>query len=285
MSNDRDTLVLDAIAGRRPNGKGRVRANCPFCAMVVGKADRKQCLELNVNGGWWKCYRCESGGRVGDMPFDLATVQQTDRAGDQKPPVVMPDGFVPLWKPEGKAAITTRPGLAYLEKRGVGPDIIAAARIGACVRGPFAGRVVVPIYRAGKLAGYVGRAWRKKAERKYMYNAGFERAITLYNEEALYVTTREPVIIVEGVFDTFPFWPDACAVLGKPSEQQIEMMTRARRPIAIVLDGDAWREGAALAMGLRRHGKEVVSLRLRPGVDPDEIPDAVRAQARAAFAA
>lgn len=284
MSNDKDTLILDAISGRRPNSKGRIRANCPMCMLVTGKTDRKQCLDLNTNGGWWKCYRCSSSGRVSAMPFDLSTVQQEGRKEEEKPPVVMPEGFVPLWKAEGKAAITTKPALRYLETRRISPEMVAAARIGACVRGPFAGRIVIPIYRGGKLAGYVGRAWQKKVERKYMYNAGFERAITLYNEDALYVTTAEPVLIVEGVFDTFPFWPHACAVLGKPSEDQIKMMVNARRPIAIVLDGDAHREGAALAMGLRRHGKRVVSLRLNAGVDPDEIPDEVLRRARAAFA-
>jgi hypothetical protein len=253
--------------------------------MVVGKVDRKQCLELNINGGWWKCYRCESSGRVGDMPFDLATAQPTRPLGDEKPPVNLPDGFVPLWKAEGKAAITTEPARRYLDRRRVPPDIVEAARIGACVRGPFAGRIVIPIYKAGKLAGYVGRIWRKKGDRTYMYNAGFERATTLYNEEALYVTTDEPVLVVEGVFDTFPFWPDAVAVLGKPSEPQVEMLLKARRPIAVVLDGDAHREGTALAMGLRLRGKNAVALRLAPGVDPDEVPGNVRARARAAFAA
>lgn len=284
MSDEQDQLVLDAIGGRRPNGAGKIRAHCPFCAMVVGKVDRKACLEVNTNGGWWKCYRCDSSGRLRDMPFDLATVAKIVPE-EERPIVSMPDGFVPLWKSEGKAAITTEPARRYLERRGISPEIVQAARIGACVRGHFAGRIVVPIYKAGKLAGYVGRIWKKKGDRPYLYNAGFTRANTLYNEDALYVTTNEPILVVEGVFDTFPFWPDAVAILGKPSEPQIEMLLRARRPIAVVLDGDAHREGAALAMGLRLRGKLAVSLKLAPGLDPDEVPNDVRAKARAAFAA
>lgn len=285
MSDDQDQLVLDAIGGRRPNSAGKIRANCPFCAMVVGKVDRKACLEVNTNGGWWKCYRCDSSGRLNDMPFDLETATRLKVEEETRPAINMPDGFVPLWKPEGKTAISTEHARRYLERRGISPAIVEAARIGACVRGPFSGRIVIPIYKAGKLAGYVGRIWKKKGERVYLYNSGFTRATTLYNEEALYVTTDEPVLVVEGVFDTFPFWPDAVAVLGKPSEPQIEMLLRARRPIAVVLDGDAHREGTALAIGLRLRGKMAVSLKLAPGVDPDEIPTEVRARARAAFAA
>lgn len=290
---DQDTLILDAIAGHRANSKGRIRANCPLCPMVAGKADRKQCMELNTNGGWWKCYRCGSEGRVSSMPFDLSTVKSDPSVVVPKAPVNLPEGFVPLWKAEGKAAITTQPALRYLTARGITPTMIEAARVGACVRGFFAGRVVVPIYKAGKLVGYVGRLWRKKCskdDRKYMYNAGFERATTVYNEEALYVTTEEPVLVVEGVFDTFPFWrdgqllSDAVAVLGKQSEDQVSMMLNARRPIAIVYDGDAHREGTELAMFLRMNGKRAISIRLAPGVDPDEVPDYVRATARAALA-
>ncbi len=289
---DSDQLILDAIAGHKPNSKGRVRANCPLCPMVAGKVDRKQCLELNTNGGWWKCYRCGSDGRLDDMPFDLATAATAPSAGPEKPPVNYPEGFVPLWTPEGQAAISLEGARKYLAKRGIPLDVIAAARIGACVRGFFAGRIVVPIYQGGKLTGYVGRLWKKRIgpdDRKYMYNSGFERATTLYNEEALYITTDEPVIVVEGVFDTFPFFrpgesrSDAVAVLGKESEAQVTMMLNARRPIAVVFDGDAYRQGTVLATFLRIHGKKAISLRLPPGVDPDEVPAHVRAKARAAF--
>lgn len=281
---DSDQLVLDAIGGRRPNGKGLIRANCPFCPLVVGKTDRKQCLSLNMNGGWYKCYRCETSGRVGDMPFDIETAAARKEAvEEEKEPILLPEGMVPLAFGEGKTSIMLNPARSYLARRKVSMEVVKAARIGACVRGPMQGRIVVPIYRAGKLAGYVARIWKKKGEKPYLYNRGFDRASTLYNEEALYRTSKNPVYVVEGVFDTFPFWPDAVAMLGKPSEAQIEMLLQARRPIAIVFDGDAHLEGASLAMGLRVRGKTAISLKLAPGVDPDEIPDEVRERARAAL--
>lgn len=286
MSGARDQIVLDAIAGRRPNGKGKIRANCPFCEAVAGKPDRKQCLELTTDTGWWKCYRCDSRGRIDDLPHDVSTIKPRRAVADAAP-VNLPEGFIPLWKPDGRASVC-KPAHRYLASRDVGPRTLELARIGACVRGDFSGRVVVPIYKAGKLAGYVGRLWKKKCgpdDLKYRYSSGFDRANTLYNEEALYVTTHEPVLVVEGVFDTFPFYPNAVAVLGKPSVAQIDMLLLARRPIALVFDGDAHREATALAMALRLEGKEAVALKLPPGVDPDECPDEVTERARAAFAA
>ncbi len=280
-------IVLDAVAGRRPNLKGKVRANCPFCEMVVHKVDRKQCLEVSMTSGFWKCYRCESEGRIDseDLPYDASTVAQKPK--EEAPPVNLPEGFVPLWLPEGQSAMATLAARKYLAKHryGVTLEIMAAAKIGACVRGKFMGRVVVPIYKAGKLAGYVGRAWRKKHPMAYLYSEGFSRSDTLYNEDALYVTTEEPVIIVEGVFDTFPFWPHACAMLGKPSGYQVEMLLNARRPILIVFDGDAHMEATSLARQLRVAGKRAAALRLPPGVDPDECADHVVAKSKEAFRA
>lgn len=283
MSRSDDQLVLDAIAGRRPNGKNQIRANCPFCEMVVFKVDRKQCLTFSAATGFWKCFRCDSKGKVNDLPFDVGSLQ-VERSSAEAPPVNLPEGFIPLWTPEGRASIAAAPARKYLASRGVSQATVQQARIGACVRGTFAQRVVVPIYKAGKLAGYVGRAWKKKAELKYRYNSGFDRASTLYNEEALYATSDEPAIIVEGVFDTFPFWPNGVAVLGKPSGPQVDMMIAARRPILVVFDGDAHRDATALAMMLRLHGKTAAALRLPPGVDPDECVDHVKEKAREAFA-
>jgi hypothetical protein len=285
-----DQLVLDAIAGRRPTQNNKIRANCPHCETTVGKVDRKSCLELDITTGWWKCYRCDQHGRLDVVPFDTTTLPTVDKDAPRAP-VDMPEGFLALWRLEGKASVAAAPARKYLAKRvGITDRVVKLARIGACVRGPFAQRVVVPIYKGGKLVGYVGRTWRKKCDMKYLYNTGFERASTVYNEDTLYVTTDAPAIVVEGVFDTFPFWnpreplSDAVAVLGKTSPDQFDMLCKARRPLLIVFDGDAHRMATALAMQLRLAGKQAAALRLAPGKDPDECVNYVMTQARAAFA-
>lgn len=279
-------LVLDAVAGRRPNARGKVRTNCPFCETIVHKVDRKQCLEVSMVSGWWKCYRCESEGHIDrdELPFDPNTIVVQPKG--EAPAVNLPEGFVPLWLPEGQTSFACAAARKYIRQHRVGvtQSILEQAKIGACVRGRFMGRVVVPIYKAGRMVGYVGRAWRKKHPMAYLYSEGFSRSDTLYNEDALYVTTDEPVLVVEGVFDTFPFFPNAVAVLGKPSYDQVAMLCNARRPILIVFDGDAHAEATSLARQLRVVGKRAAALRLPPGVDPDECVDHVKQRASDAFA-
>lgn len=278
--NDRDQTILDAIARHKPNSKGIVRANCPHCENVLGKVDRKSCLSLNVTNGYWKCYRCSSSGKLGELPFDLDTIKLAD-VDAPVVPINLPSGYVPLFEREGQAALVCKPARKYLAKRGITEETVKSARIGACIRGFFNGRIIVPIYKAGKLAGYVGRAWSKHAERKYLYNEGFSRADTLYNEEALYKTTDVPCLVVEGVFDSFPYYPDVVACLGKPSQAQIEMMAAARRPVVVCLDGDAWREAVALAMGLKLAGVRAAAIHIPPGLDPATVnADLVRGRAK-----
>jgi DNA primase len=132
--------------------------------------------------------------------------------------------------------------------------------------------VVVPILSPdGEWLGHVGRSWQKDAELPYLYGKGLQRRETLYNAAALNVQTDKPVMVVEGVLDALALWPDAVAVLGKPSEPQIWALADAARPVAVVLDGDAWSEGEALAMTLRLEGQRAGSVRLPPKTDPDEV--------------
>ena len=120
---------------------------------------------------------------------------------------------------------------------------------------------------------------------RYRYAPGGRRA--LFNEAALHVETDQPVLLVEGVFDAFPYYPNAVAFGGKPTDEQVAALLAAKRPMVSTLDGDAWQEAEALAMRLHLAGKRADWMRLPPGRDPADKkvdPDAVWAQATALFA-
>ena len=68
-----------------------------------------------------------------------------------------------------------------------------------------------------------------------------------------------------------PYWPHAVAFLGKPSHEQVDMLMDCDRSIVIVLDGDAWREGWALAERLKLAGKRAAMVRLPPKTDPNDV--------------
>jgi DNA primase len=193
-----------------------------------------------------------------------------------------PESFLPLFEEPGRSALVTEDARAYLLARGLGPAKWGAAGIGACTSGLYAGRVVVPVLApSGEWLGFVGRAWTKKADMPYRNARGMKRVDLLYNEATLGAASDDPVIVVEGVFDALHVWPDGVAVLGKPSAGQVAKLACCRRPIAVVLDGDAWAEGEALSLKLRLSGQRAGFVRLPPKIDPDEIPlEEIRAAAR-----
>ena len=65
------------------------------------------------------------------------------------------------------------------------------------------------------------------------------------------------------------------ACLGKPNEAHLALLQEARRPVVVVLDGDAWEEGEALSLRLRFEGLRAGFVRLPPKTDPDEVSPAL----------
>jgi hypothetical protein len=102
----------------------------------------------------------------------------------------------------------------------------------------------------------------------------------LYNHKALHLEADGPAMVVEGVFDALPYWPNAAAMLGKPSIWQVQAMSCSSRPVVVVMDGDAHEEGWALAQVLRFNGIDAKALRLPPKTDPNDDPTWVKEEIR-----
>lgn len=259
--------VEAAIAGRRVGLSGWVRANCPICELRLGKSDRKQCLGYNVRSGKFHCFRCGAKGRV-DGEFDDLEAETAPEAA----PIEPPEGFYFLSDPVARASIAMRPAYDYLATRPfvIDDDLMEEAGIGATAVGHFAGRVIVPVFDLNdQWAWFVGRAWRKKADKPYLYPTGGRRDV-LYNPRAVLVDSDEPLLVVEGCMDALAHWPNAVATLGKTSDAVLELLLPTTRPIVLVPDGDAYAEGWAARNRLRLEGKRAGVVQLPPKKDPDE---------------
>lgn len=83
---------------------------------------------------------------------------------------------------------------AYLKKRGVTDRQIKRYKIGITETGPYAYRVVIPVYVEGKLEGLVCRALKSDQDPKYKNSMGDKGVWGLH-------TDAETCVLVEGVFD------------------------------------------------------------------------------------
>lgn len=270
-------------------GRDWQRTACPFCA-DDGHRDRKGSLSVQKSTGWWHCFRCGTRGRLDGFEDDDdldELVAPNDSISQFDPPY----SFAEFASRAGRTSCSLADARAYMKSRGVSRHMIEKRGIGACTDGRWDGRVIVPFKLDGypKWVGWIGRLWVKKpaehaeglAAQTYLYPKGMTRGVFLYNHDAIYVETDEPLLIVEGAFDTFPFGDNAAAVLGKPAHAQVDALASAKRPLCVVLDGDAWIESEMLAARLRFEGARAGWIKLPPRVDPDEMdPDELMDAAR-----
>jgi hypothetical protein len=252
-------------------GSGAFRRGiCHACVIRTGKPDRRGSFSFNHATGWYQCFKCAVHGRL-DGFEDLEEPEEEDR-----PEMKAPFGFYELCRGDGRGAAALDPARKYLRGRGLTDEQLwREAHVGACIEGFYDGRVVVPVLSPdGDWLGFVARAWMKKHPIPYLYPRGMARREVLYNHAALLVRTEKPVFVVEGVLDALALWPDAVAVLGKPSDGQLIALAETPRPVAVALDGDAWAEGEELAMRLELEGQRACNIKLPPKTDPDEVPRA-----------
>jgi DNA primase len=223
------------------------------------------------------------------LPEDLVIERRPVSTQRNELKIEPPPFFTLLASGSGKDAVSLKPARDYLRSRGLPEDVWEAANIGACAAGPYAGRVVIPVLAEdGKTwFGFSSRLWTAKCDKRLKYRnaVGEWKSHVVYNPNALTEETDEPCYVVEGCFDALAHWPHAVAVLGDASDAQVEIMSKARRPLVVVLDGDAWVKGWSLAMKLRLEGVTAGAVQLPPGKDPDEVdPSWLWEEARASLA-
>ncbi|OHD23863.1 MAG: hypothetical protein A2Y38_17390 [Spirochaetes bacterium GWB1_59_5] len=270
-----------ALQEAHQSRRGWWRAPCPFCDLFHSKHDRKASFGINTETGWYHCFRC---GTKGKLPNIGEEIEERDRALAAQPPAIMraPEDYTPLWEEPGKTAECLDAARDYLlngRATRITRKMWREAQIGACAVGRYAGRVIVPILDKDEdgnqtWLGWSGRAWwnKPKPKRPYIYPDDMARGEIIYNHGALHEVTDEPVIVVEGVFDAIACWPSGVALLGDISDSQYEALLLAKRPVAVVLDGDAIDKGWALSTRLRFNNVRAGCVLLPPTLDPDQIP-------------
>lgn len=275
---DTSQLLLDAQSATA-NARGYVRVNCPFCLPRTGKTDRKRSCSFNRDNGWFRCFKCAVHSRAEGFEDEGEDRRIRCVGVTLAPAMLPPEDYTPLCSPDLQGSLSAEPARRYLrDVRGIPEETWTQAALGICLSGKYSGRVVAPVLDpVGTWLGWVTRPWVKRLG-SYRNAPGEWAGSTLYNAQALEQDEQLPVLVVEGVFDALApaLWPNAVALLGKPTPAKISLLAGSQGPLkrslAVVLDGDAWREGQALALALKLRGVRAGFVRLPPKQDPDEVP-------------
>lgn len=265
---ERERIVRAALGSARARA-GWMRARCPFCE------GRDDSFSFHPETTYYHCFRCAKKGYLekqeGQEEFVIPKQSEDEQARELRALTNPPDGFFLL---AGDTSESLGEARDYMHSRGIPESVWHEAQVGACAFGPYAGRVVIPnLMQDGSWYGYTTRAYSKAVPKKlaYKYPRGSWRGSVLHNQPALYEATEEILYVVEGAFDALFLWPHAVAVLGMPSEKQVQLLASSARPMAVVLDADAWQKGLALSLRLRLEGCRAGCVKLLDGADPDEV--------------
>lgn len=291
---DETARVLSTVlANARPSSNGYLRANCPMCPTRAGKQDTKFSFAYHGESGRFYCLRCGYSGRSEGASVFIGQAQREGlkREAEKDSEVGRPiPGFHLLDVEPIRSALCWAHARTFLDKRGITEEMRHARQIGLCLERNHRcyGRIIIPVLDGKEWLGWIARASVKKHDFPYLYARGFDRATALYNAEAVIRQTDEPLIVVEGAFDQMWLGPDAAAVLGMPSYQQLRMFMVAKRPVCFFLDGDAWAKAAMFVEQLYTYAipgaDRFVAVRAGGGLDPDDYaPEVARQAARLAL--
>lgn len=150
--------------------------------------------------------------------------------------ILLPKHFYPLQEapPDDKWALIARD---YLEaQRGITPTdypFYLAHKTGIPQLDKWRGRLIIPIYKSGKLVYYQGRALYNH-KKKYESPSSSKECV-LYGFERLFEHTNMPLYVVEGFFDAFLL--DGVGLLGREiSDAQFEWLERSKRRKVFIPD-------------------------------------------------
>jgi len=273
MSDEVSEFILAATRGLYPNAFGWVRVRCPdmFCLERVGSPDDERSFGFNPEQGRYWCWRCHVRGYLPGYERNF------DHEPDERVRVATPKQFPeawPLWDHDGMTIRSFGPARAALRRRGVMPYLWEKYRIHACAMGPWARYFIIPRFADDGKSwdGWIGRAWESKI---YKYPTGMTRD-RFYRDHHLWENSDDPLLVVEGAFDSFPY-ENCCACLGKPTPELYKRLANSTRDLVFCLDGDADGDAlrAQLNVGSQRYDlkntSRVAVLYLPPGSDPADL--------------
>jgi DNA primase len=166
--------------------------------------------------------------------------------------------------------------IGYLKMRGIRLRTARLFRLGICLKGDYAGRIIFPVIENGEIKTFQARAtgdW----EPKYKNPDEVGKGNYIYGHDI--VAGQDTAIVVEGPTDVIGCYQKgipACALLGKTTTvaQIAKLRGLGAQKIVLMLDGSAV-EDALKTYSIVSEIMPATVARLPGDLDPDEAPKSV----------
>lgn len=127
--------------------------------------------------------------------------------------------------------------------RKISRDLILKFRLGFCVSGKYAKRIIIPSYNVnGDVNYFVARTYEKDIKKKKIPpydNPKANKTSIIFNEG--YIDWSSTIYLVEGVFDALSFPVNTIPMLGKVISKKLFLKLKEHKPkVVVLLDPDAY---------------------------------------------
>lgn len=154
-----------------------------------------------------------------------------------------------------KVPFSSAPARNYLKSRGITKEDIIRWKIGYCASGDYAERIIIPSFNLdGTVNYFIARSYNKR-DYKYKNPEGASKDI-IFNH--LYVDWKNPVHLVEGVFDAIPA-RNAIPLLQcslREDSKLFQEITKHDTPVYVALDPEAEKGAMRLIKNLLEYDIE-----------------------------
>jgi len=248
----------------------QLQVNCPRCQEREGLShpDGKFNLEINTSKRVFRCWKCDEprfNGSLGKLirifgskiDYDLyksyAKIYNDFIYNEEEEieyvQVNLPEEMI-LFSEMESGNLEHFEAYNYLiNERKISRDIILKYRLGFCITGKYAKRIIIPSYdKNGDVNYFIGRYYGndKYIKEKIPYlNPRADKDKIIFNEGL--VNWDSTVYLVEGGFDVLSFPVNSIPLLGKTISTTLFLKLQELKPdVVILLDPDAYKNSIDL---------------------------------------
>jgi hypothetical protein len=260
-------------------GKGRKTSGDNYSFFSPFVSHYKPKLEINLapnskNQNFWHCWISNEKGRTIQSLFKRIRV---DRQHYETLNRILKTKALHTWKDSTKKeeelrlphefvrltdfgsikdiiiGMQIKQAVSYLKSRGILSTDIFRYNIGYCPNGIYGGRIIVPSYDENlKLNFFVSRTIFEDVNSKYK-NPPVSKDVIGFE---LFINWREPITLVEGVFDAITARFNAIPLFGKIVQPLLKEKILIRKPpkVIVALDNDATKDAIKICEWLVSNG-------------------------------
>jgi len=250
----------------------QIQVNCPRCQEEQGLAypDGKFNLEINTAKRMFRCWKCEDpkfSGSLGrlirtfgtGMDYDLyksyanmyGDYSYNDEDEKEYAPVVLPEEMIMFSQMDPKNPEHFEAYNYLVTERLISRDIILRYRLGFCITGKYARRIIVPSYdKYGEVNYFVARTYDKTVKKNKYMNPESDKEKIIFNEGL--INWDSTVYLVEGAFEFLSFPVNIIPMLGKTLLTTLFLKLKEMKPdVVVLLDPDAHKDAIDLYQMIR----------------------------------